>query len=266
MGQGIKTNKILRKIKNNRMLSRILWIFVFLAVWEVSVKLLQVSPMLFPSVEEVLHTLLLDMKEGNLFFQTLMSLGIILIGMLIAMIVSLILAVLAEQSVVINGMVDTLTVLAHPLPGLALLPLIIMWFGTGTGAVLTIIIHSALWPMLLNLQTGFHSVPSVYKEIGRNLGMSGWQLTYLVKLPASGVYLLAGTKIGWARAWRAFISAEMVFGAVGKNGGIGWYIFKQRTFMNTPGLFAGIVLVILLGILVEDLLFSVLEKHVMVWE
>lgn len=52
----------------------------------------------------------------------------------------------------------------------------------------------------------------------------------------------------------------MVFGAVGAKGGIGWYILTQRTFMNTAGLFAGIILVIFIGMLVEDGLFSVIEK------
>ena len=74
-------------------------------------------------------------------------------------------------------------------------------------------------------------------------------------------YLISGLKIGWARGWRAFISAEMVFGAVGEKGGIGWYILTQRTFMNTAGLFAGIILVIIVGMLVEDVLFGAIEKH-----
>ena len=68
-------------------------------------------------------------------------------------------------------------------------------------------------------------------------------------------------KIGWARAWRALISAEMVFGAVGSKGGIGWYLLNQRTFMDTSGLFAGIILVILIGIFVEDVVFGAIESR-----
>ena len=73
-------------------------------------------------------------------------------------------------------------------------------------------------------------------------------------------HLLSGVKIAFARSWRALIGAEMVFGAMGTTGGIGWYIFKQRTFMNTSGLFAGILTVILVGILVESALFRLIEK------
>ena len=91
--------------------------------------------------------------------------------------------------------------------------------------------------------------------------MSPWAVTLEIRLPASMPYLLSGIKIGWARAWRALISAEMVFGAVGAKGGIGWYLLNQRTFMDTAGLFAGIILVVLIGIFVEDVLFSLIEAR-----
>ncbi|MEG0541595.1 MAG: ABC transporter permease subunit, partial [Angelakisella sp.] len=98
-------------------------------------------------------------------------------------------------------------------------------------------------------------------DTGRNLSMKPLAVTCEIMVRASAGYALSGIKIGWARAWRALISAEMAFGAVGLLGGIGWYILKQRTFMNTSGLFAGIVVVIILGILVEDVLFATVEKH-----
>ena len=122
-------------------------------------------------------------------------------------------------------------------------------------------VHSALWPVLVNLLSGFRSMPSIYEDIGRSLSRSTAAITLEIRLRASMAYLISGLKIGWARGWRAFISAEMVFGAVGEKGGIGWYILTQRTFMNTAGLFAGIILVIIVGMLVEDVLFGAIEKH-----
>jgi len=52
----------------------------------------------------------------------------------------------------------------------------------------------------------------------------------------------------------------MIFGATGGKGGIGWYIFNKRVFMDTPGLFAGLIVIIIIGILVEDLAFGKLEE------
>ena len=247
--------------KHPKGLARLGWCLLLLAVWELWVKLSGVSPMLFPPVEEVLVTLWEDLVYGNLLWQTLSSLWLIGSGLAIALAVSLAAGLLSVHSKLAASFLDTLTVLAHPLPGLALLPLIIMWFGAGTRAVLAVIVHSALWPMLLNLTAGFSSVPEIYLDAGRNLSMGPAAITLEIRLRASMGYLLSGLKIGWARAWRALISAEMVFGAVGSGGGVGWYILNQRTFMDTAGLFAGILLVILIGIFVEDGCFSALENR-----
>ena len=235
----------------NKWLERMGWIMVFLVLWEGSVKLFHVSPLLFPSVEEVMRTLYEGAVHGDLIWQSIYSEGIIGWSLEFS----------GELTVVLVSLIDTLTALAHPLPGLALLPLIIMWFGTGSGAVTAIVVHSALWPVLVNLLSGFRSMPSIYEDIGRSLSMSTAAITLEIRLRASMAYLISGLKIGWARGWRAFISAEMVFGAVGEKGGIGWYILTQRTFMNTAGLFAGIILVIIVGMLVEDVLFGAIEKH-----
>ena len=244
-----------------RGLARAFWCLALLLIWELWVKLFHISPMLFPSVEDVAYTLWSDLAHGSLPAQTLSSLWLIALGLVMAAGLALILCLLSLRFPLFMSFADTLTAMAHPLPGLALLPLIIMWYGTGSRAVLAVIVHSALWPMILNLMAGFSSVPDVYTDTGRNLSMSPWAVTLEIRLPASMPYLLSGIKIGWARAWRALISAEMVFGAVGAKGGIGWYLLNQRTFMDTAGLFAGIILVVLIGIFVEDVLFSLIEAR-----
>lgn len=240
---------------------RLLWTAVLLAVWEISVKLSHISPLLFPSVEEVLKTLYQDLFHGDLLIQTLSSLEIIGIGMLLAAFLAIVLSLFSLFHPLAEGLIDTITTIAHPLPGLALLPLIIIWFGTGDPAIIAIIVHSALWPLLLNLLTGFSNTPSIYTDVGKNLSMSNTAITLEIRLRYALPYLISGLKIGWARAWRAFISAEMVFGAVGKKGGLGFYILTKRTFMDTAGLFAGIILIVIIGILVEDIFFSLIEKR-----
>lgn len=240
---------------------RLLWAAILLAVWEISVKLSHISPLLFPSVEEVLKTLYQDLFHGNLLIQTLSSLKIIGIGMFLAAFLAIVLSLFSLLHPLAEGLIDTITTIAHPLPGLALLPLIIIWFCTGDSAIIAIIVHSALWPLLLNLLTGFSNTPSIYTDIGKNLSMSNTAITLEIRLRYALPYLISGLKIGWARAWRAFISAEMVFGAVGKKGGLGFYILTKRTFMDTAGLFAGIILIVIIGILVEDIFFSLIEKR-----
>ena len=110
------------------------------------------------------------------------------------------------------------------------------------------------------MTAGFKAIPEIYKKIGRNYEFSTMDILFRILLPASLSYIIAGIKIGWARAWRASISAEMIFGATGGIGGIGWYIFNKRVFMDTAGLFAGLIVIILIGIVIENFVFGRLEK------
>jgi NitT/TauT family transport system permease protein len=85
-----------------------------------------------------------------------------------------------------------------------------------------------------------------------------------VDLPGAFPGFLSGLKIGWSRAWRALISAEMIFGATSGSGGIGWYLFQKRVFMDTAGLFGGLVVIMIIGIFMEGFLFRKLEERTLV--
>jgi len=239
----------------------IFWVVLILGAWETAATFGGVSALLLPRIEEVAATLWDSLVNGDLLYQLYYSLKVILIGMLLAMVLSTSLALASQRFMLIEGLSKVLSVIGHPLPALALLPLIIIWFGTGEASIIAIIVHSAIWPVLINLNAGFRAVPEIYLNVGRNLELSPFVVFYEIKLKASMPYILSGLKIAFARSWRALIGAEMVFGAIGSKGGIGWYIFKQRTFMNTSGLFAGIIVVILIGLFIETFLFHQIEKR-----
>lgn len=242
-------------------MSRFIWIPVLLIIWQVLALTRVFSPLIFPSLLEVLKALYLSVINGEIVNQTLFSLVLIFEGLIIGVILAGLLSSLSMLSETFSGLVDTLVSIANPLPGIALLPLIILWMGTGTSSIVFIIVHSVLWPMVLNMLTGFKSMPKIYREIGENYGLSSRRIIRDIMIPASFPYLLTGVKIGWSRAWRALISAEMVFGAAGGIGGLGWYIFKSRVFMDTPGMYAGLVVIIAIGMLAEGLVFDRIERR-----
>ena len=72
--------------------------------------------------------------------------------------------------------------------------------------------------------------------------------------------ILAGLRVGWAFAWRTLIAAELVFGASSGSGGLGWYIFQNRNELYTDRVFAGLAAVIVIGLLIEHLVFDTLER------
>jgi NitT/TauT family transport system permease protein len=243
-----------------RWVSRLFFLTAFALVWEGVARFSGVSPLLLPTLGDVFSALWDNLTAGTLFAQTLFSMGLILLALLISVLLALLLAVLGETSPFFLRMTDTVSAMAHPLPGMALLPLVVVWFGTGAPAVLAVIVHACLWPLLISVQSGMRGASPVYAEIGRNLSMSRFAVAVEILLPAAAPQAVSGLRIGWARAWRALISAEMVFGAVGRLGGLGWFLFKRRVMMDTAGLFAGILVVALVGMAIEELLFRWLEK------
>jgi NitT/TauT family transport system permease protein len=97
-------------------------------------------------------------------------------------------------------------------------------------------------------------------DVGRLIGLNRLRMMTGLLMPASFPSILTGVKTGWARAWRALISAEMVFGATGVIGGLGWDIYIKRSYLDMPGMFASLIVIMVVGILVEDLFFRKLEN------
>jgi len=239
---------------------KIMWIFLFLIGWELLVKFNFLNPLIFPSIEAIFAALWIDIKNLSILWQTLFSLKLIFYGILIGVVVAVFLAGISTISPVLNSFVETLVEIAHPLPGIALLPIVIMAVGVNETSIIIIIIHSVLWPLTLNLMMGFKAIPKIYLQVAQNYELSYFATIKKVLLPASVPQFISGLKIAFARAWRAVISAEMVFGAVGGDGGIGWYIFKKRVFMDSAGMYAGLLVIIFIGILMEEIILKKLEK------
>lgn len=245
----------------NKTLERSVWIGLLVLVWYIFVRVGNFSPLIMPSPAEVLAAVLSAFADGPLGIQILISLALVTGGLCLGTLFAFLLLFLAASSRIGESLVTTLTAIFHPLAGIALLPVVILWFGTGAVSIIFIIIHSVIWPMVTNLLSGYRSIPETYKIVGRNYELKGPGMFIKIIIPGSFPYILAGFKISWARAWRALISAEMIFGAVFGSGGVGWFIFSRRVFMDTPGMFAGIIVVVIIGILVEDLFFGIVESR-----
>lgn len=245
-----------RRLFGNKNRIRLAWIVILLALWELIPRLGLISPLVLPSFSKVLLGTVQGFLEGELLLQLAQSLLIIGIGLMLGSIIGLILSYLGYFYPLIDGLMDILSSMLHPLPGIALLPVIVLWFGVGFDAVLMVILHAVIWSSYLNMRLGYDSVEKSLIEAAKNNGASKWQLYHFVLLPGAREAAVTGLKIGWSRAWRGLISAEMIFGAISSLGGIGWYMFEQRAFGDTVGTYSGILIVALIGVLVEQFLFK----------
>jgi len=248
------------RVLSNETFQRFMILFVLIVIWEVYARWLDNS-LLFPSFTETVKTFLHDLGTGVLVNRTITSLRTLALGYALGLAFAAVFTTLAVASGLGTRILSTLTAMFNPLPAIALLPLALIWFGLGTPSLVFVIIHSVLWAVALNTLIGFRSVPETLRMSGRNVGLKGARYVGLILIPAAFPSILAGLKIGWAFAWRTLVAAELVFGVSARSGGIGWYIFEARNDLDTPTVFSGLLTVILIGLVVESVIFRAIEAR-----
>ncbi|MFE1602166.1 ABC transporter permease [Methylobacterium sp. ID0610] len=220
----------------------------------------QDNDLLLPGCLATLSALGEGLASGELPERVRISLTVLAQGYLAGIGLAFLLTTLAVSTQLGRDLLSTLTAMFNPLPAIALLPLALLWFGLGTGSLVFVLIHSVLWPLALNTYAGFQSVPETLRLAGRNYGLTGLAYVGQILVPAALPSILSGLKIGWAFAWRTLIAAELVFGAASGRGGLGWYIFQNRNELYTDRVFAGLLLVIAIGLAVETVVFAAVER------
>ena len=234
-------------------------LLALIALWQ-AVAVWQANPILLPTFTETASAFWTAVTSENLAQMALASIIILLKGYAIAIVLALLLVSLAVANSFLKEVLATLTAMFNPLPAIALLPLAMLWLGLGDRSLLFVLVHAVLWPFALATLTGFQSVPQTQRLVGRNYGLRGPSYVALILIPASLPSIISGLKIGWAFAWRTLIAAELVFGVSSSQGGLGWFIFRNRNELLTDKVFAGLITVILIGLFVETVIFRVLER------
>ena len=235
-------------------------ILIALAVlWEIAARI-QGNDLLLPSFLQTAKAFIDGIASGELLSKVWISLTVLVKGYLIGIILAFGLTTLAVSTQLGRDLLGTMTAMLNPLPAIALLPLSLLWFGLGENSLIFVLVHSVLWALALNTYAGFLGVSETQRMAGRNYGLKGLRFVWYILIPAALPSILAGLKIGWAFAWRTLIAAELVFGASSGKGGLGWYIFQNRNELYTDKVFAGLAAVIIIGLLVENLLFSNVER------
>ncbi|MBS0348776.1 MAG: ABC transporter permease [Proteobacteria bacterium] len=227
--------------------------------WEIIARE-QDNELLLPTFLATASALVEGLASGELLERTALSLEVLLQGYIGGVLAAFVLTALAVSTRLGRDLLSTLTTMFNPLPAIALLPIALLWFGIGHGSLVFVLLHSVLWPLALNTYAGFQGVPQTLQMAGRNYGLRGVRYVLQILVPAALPSILSGLKIGWAFAWRTLIAAELVFGASSGKGGLGWYIFQNRNELFTDRVFAGLALVVIIGLIVENLGFNTLER------
>jgi NitT/TauT family transport system permease protein len=234
-------------------------VLVALAViWEIAARY-QANPIMLPGFLDAARAFIEAVSSDGLLWAALSSLAVLLKGYAIAIVIATALVSLAVASPFLRDALQTVAAMLNPLPAIALLPLSMLWFGLGEASLLFVLVNAVIWPFALSALAGFEAVPETQRLVGRDYGLRGLRYVAHILVPSALPSLISGLRIGWAFAWRTLIAAELVFGVSSGQGGLGWFIFRARNELMTDVVFAGLAAVILIGLVVEAIVFRGLE-------
>jgi ABC-type nitrate/sulfonate/bicarbonate transport system permease component len=149
----------------------------------------------------------------------------------------------------------------RPMPSVAIIPVAILALGLGDAMIVAVTVYACVWPILINTIDGVRSVERTLVDTGRTFGLGAGQILWRIILPAASPYIVTGLRIGLAIALILVTTAEMVAGSKG----VGFFILDEERSMNSGNMYAGVLLVALLGYALNRG-FLALERKAMHWQ
>ena len=228
--------------------------------WELSSRLDWLSSRILPAPWAVAQAFWNLAASGELWIHLRTSLWRALTGFAIGAGAGLALGLLTGSFRRAETLLDTTLQMVRNIPALALIPLVILWFGIDETAKLFLLAVGVFFPVYLNTFHGIRSTDPALVEMARSYGLSGWPLYRDVVLPAALPSILVGVRFALGLVWVLLIVAE----TISAQAGIGYMTMNAREFLQTDVVLVGILLYALLGKL-ADLLSRALEKHFLRW-
>lgn len=197
--------------------------------------------------------------SGALAQACLYSLRRAVAGFMLSLLVGTFLGLLITASAYFNRNLKPLLTGIQSLPSVCWVPFAILWFGLDETSVLFVVVVGSAASVALSIENAIRAIPPIYIKAARTMGAGQAQLYRSVILPAALPGILAGLKQSWSFAWRALMSGEVMSAYVG----LGYTLMAGRDMADINQVTAVMLVIILLGIVIDRLVFSRLEKHVL---
>ncbi len=241
----------------------ILAMVVVLVIWEI-VYLLGLKPDVMLPAPSAVWTELVSLVESGKAGETIWtSLSRGLFGFLMAIAIGAPIGLLIARFSWIRNSFGPLITGLQSMPSVAWVPLAILWFQISPAMIYMVVLLGAVPSIANGLVAGIDQVPPLYSRVGHVLGLGWWGQARHVLLPAALPGFLAGLRQGWAFSWRSLMAAELIVTSSKLGFGLGQLMNQGRDLSDAPLLYAGLILIFVVGVGVELILFRPLERAIL---
>jgi len=234
-------------------------VILVLSLWEIFGR--QVNPLFLSYPSAIIRAFFQLLMAGDIQRQALGSLQVFAVGLSLALVLGIGLGLLMGRYRLAEYLLDPYVYALDATPRVALIPLLLLWFGLGTTSKIAIVFLSALFPVLMNTFSGVRTVSAHLVDIGRAYGASERQLFGKVIVPAALPFLMAGIRLAVGRGLIGIITAEM-FTAVT---GMGALLVRYSSALATDKFFVPVIFLALLGVALSSFVER-LQKRLAPWK
>ncbi len=235
-------------------------VIAFLVFWQCSVAFHLINPIFTSSPIQIIQTGIGMFEDGTIFNDIRVSAIEFFWGYALSIAVGVPLGILMGWYNRVNAVLEPFVSALYASPRIALLPLVVIWFGIGLGSKIAIIFLGAVFPILINMVTGVRTVDRDFVKVARSFGASDWQLFITVVFPSTVPMLLAGLRLGLGHALVGIVVGEMYAATAG----VGFMISVAGSTFRTDQVMVGIILIAVLGVALTEAL-RMLERRFERW-
>ncbi|WP_119318877.1 ABC transporter permease [Companilactobacillus formosensis] len=250
--------------KKSRLITSSVWI-VLLLIWFVVTNLKLVSPILFPSPQDVWFTFTGILTHGYNNISFWQHLGITLFRLFSALILAIITAVplglASGMSEWVHAIIDSLIQFYRPIPPLAYYTILILWLGIGEGSKIILLYLAAFAPIYIACVEGVRHLNKDYVLSAKSLGAGKWSIFKWVIFPGALPDIFTGIRTAMGVSFSTLVAAEMV----ASTSGIGWMVIDASKYLKGSVMFLGIFILGGLGLLL-DWILQLLERKWIFWK
>lgn len=220
-------------------------IVIFVLAWELVVRWRGIAPIFLPAPTSIAIQMWQMIASGSMEFHLGVTLLRIFAGFLVAAVTGIALGLLMGMSRIVSRVADIWIAALYPLPKISLIPLLIIWLGTGEAYRIVISAITAFFPIVISTYSGIRQVDRGLIKAAEDLGANGRQIQLKVVIPAAMPSILAGLQLGMGVTIILIVAAEMIGGS--SQSGMGYLLISSGQVMETEKVFASLVMLAVMG-------------------